>query len=91
MSNTRFVPVRTCIACRKSGDKNGFLRIVKRSDGEIFLDFEGKSEGRGAYVCDNVDCIKKLTEKKLLSKAFSQSVDQAVYDKIKEDYANSKS
>ena len=51
------VPLRMCIACRELKDKKSMLRVVKNSDGKIFLDFSFKAAGRGAYICDNPECM----------------------------------
>lgn len=78
------VPMRTCIACRKNAPKKELLRIVKNGD-EIFLDKTGKANGRGAYVCGDAECFKKLKKGRLLNKAFSMEVTEDVYDRLLEE------
>ncbi len=58
---TKYVPERTCIACRRKGPQAEFVRLRKTETGwEVS---QGKREGRGAYVCkDNPACH---TEKRL--------------------------
>jgi predicted RNA-binding protein YlxR (DUF448 family) len=65
--------------------KNTLIRVVRSPEGEIFVDETGKASGRGAYVCNNEECLKKIQAKKLLHKSFSTDVDKGVYDKIGED------
>ena len=79
------VPMRTCIACRTCKPKKELIRIVKSEEG-ISLDRTGRKNGRGAYICDNADCIAKLKKGKLLNRAFSCPVDDGVYDKISEEF-----
>ena len=79
------VPMRTCIACRQEKPKRELIRVVKFND-QISLDLTGKQNGRGAYVCNDKNCIQNLKKKKLLNRAFSCNVDDAVYDKIMEDF-----
>ena len=62
------------------------LRIVKNAAGEISLDFSGKVAGRGAYICNNAECVKKLRRQKLLHKTFSCEVSAEVYDRIEEEF-----
>ena len=57
------VPFRMCIACRQMKPKKEMTRIVKNADGEIFADFSGKAAGRGAYICSDEACMKKLQDK----------------------------
>ena len=86
---TKKVPLRMCIACRQLFEKREMLRVV-RSDDKVFLDFTSKASGRGAYVCDNPDCVKKLKKQKLLNKVFSFSVDDEIYNSIEEAYFGAK-
>ena len=78
------IPMRTCVACRKLAPKKELLRIVKNGD-EIFLDRTGKANGRGAYVCGDAECFKKLKKGRLLNKAFSCEVTEEVYDHLLEE------
>ena len=77
------IPMRTCIVCRKSLPKKELYRIVKSGE-EIFLDKTGKANGRGAYVCGDQECFKKLKKCKMLNKAFSMEVKEEIYDKLLE-------
>ena len=77
------VPMRTCIACRACKPKRELVRIVKSGD-NIFADFTGKANGRGAYVCNDAGCIAKLKKQKGLNRAFACQVDDAVYDAVLE-------
>lgn len=79
------LPMRTCIACRESKLKKELIRVVKFND-EIKLDLTGKANGRGAYVCNDVECIKKLKKGKLLNRAFSCQVPEETYDAIMEEF-----
>lgn len=79
------VPMRTCIACRLSKPKRELIRVVKDGDA-VRLDTTGKMNGRGAYVCNDKECITKLCKQKLLNKVFSCAVDQTTYDRIKEEF-----
>lgn len=88
MTNKK-TPLRMCIACRQLFDKRDMLRVV-RSEDKIFLDFTSKASGRGAYVCNNPDCIKKLRKQRLLNKVFSLSVGEEIYNAIEEAYFGAK-
>lgn len=80
-------PIRMCIACRNAYEKKQMLRIVKDKEGNISLDFTGKKAGRGAYICDNLQCIEKCVKNRLLNRNFGQEIAAEVYDAIKEQYA----
>lgn len=90
MPKTQKIPLRMCIACRELKDKKSMLRVVKNKEGKIFLDFSSKASGRGAYICDSAECVKKLGKQKLLNKVFSSEVDASVYAAIEEEYFGAK-
>ena len=85
MPKTKKIPMRMCIACKEMKPKSEMTRVVKNADGEIFPDPTGKAPGRGAYICSDEACLKKLTGKTLLNKAFSANVDPEVYRGVEED------
>ena len=80
------IPLRMCVSCRELKEKRAMLRVVKNADGKIFIDFSSKASGRGAYVCDNPDCIKKLKKQRILNKVFSCAVEDNIYTAIEEEY-----
>lgn len=85
MQNQKKEKLRMCIVCREQSDKKTLLRIVKNKDGEIFVDKQGKANGRGAYVCKDKECYAKLCRQKILNKAFKCNVPDEVYVKIGEE------
>ena len=80
------IPLRRCVSCRELKEKKAMLRVVKNAEGKIFIDFSSKASGRGAYVCDNPDCIKKLRKQRILNKVFSCAVEEEIYTAIEEEY-----
>lgn len=80
------IPERMCVACRAMLPKRDMLRIVKSGD-IVKLDFTGKAAGRGAYICDNPDCIKKCIKQRTLNRVFAQEIPDEIYRYIEEDYA----
>ena len=45
------IPQRQCMGCRERRNKRDMIRVVRQTDGNVSLDFSGKLNGRGAYVC----------------------------------------
>ena len=74
------LPQRTCIGCNTQKDKKDLIRIVKNKEGEISLDRTGKLPGRGAYICDNSECLEKAIKMKRLEKSFEMKIDNSVYE-----------
>lgn len=74
---------RMCIGCNEKKDKRELIRIVLNKEGEIFVDRTGKKEGRGAYICDNIDCLEKAIKTKRLQKSFNTKIDEEIYNKLR--------
>ena len=51
-------PMRMCTGCGEMKPKKELVRVVKSPEGEISLDLMGRKPGRGAYVCNSIDCLK---------------------------------
>lgn len=79
------VPERTCIVCREKSDKASFIRIVKTQNG-IILDKTGKLAGRGAYICDKLECLQKCKKNHALNRAFKQEISEETYNQLLENY-----
>ena len=79
-------PIRTCIACRKEFEKQELTRVVRTPEGKFVVDFSGKADGRGAYVCGAPECIKKLKKNRLLNRAFGTEIPSEVYTAIEEAF-----
>ena len=63
------LPQRTCMGCNAKKKKKELIRIVKNKEGNISIDRAGKAQGRGAYICDNIECLNKVIKSKRLEKA----------------------
>ncbi len=77
------IPQRSCMGCNQKKDKKDLIRIVKNKDGIINLDKTGKLEGRGAYICDSIDCLEKVIKTKRLEKVFEMTINNEIYDKLR--------
>ena len=85
------IPQRQCMGCRERKDKKAMLRVVRGTDGVVSLDFSGKLNGRGAYVCPDPECLKKAQKSKALERCLETSIPQEVYDRmVKEMEAQSR-
>ena len=62
--------------------KRELIRAVKSPDGEVSLDFKGKMPGRGAYLCPNGECLKKVMKSKALERVFSTQIPAEIYDAL---------
>ena len=74
------VPMRMCLGCNESKPKRELIRVVKSPEGEISLDFTGKKAGRGAYICKDIECLKKARKSRRFEKSFSCKIEDNVYE-----------
>jgi len=70
----RHVPQRTCVACRRVGDKRDLVRVVRTPDAGVQVDLTGKLAGRGAYLCRAQVCWHKALDRSLLNKALKTTL-----------------
>ena len=75
-------PLRTCIVCRTKGEKENFIKIVKNKNGLISIERSQKLEGRGAYICKNIECAKKCQKTRALNRVFKTEIPQNLYEDI---------
>ena len=83
----RKIPMRMCVGCREMKPKKELLRVVKPQEGEARIDRTGKAPGRGAYVCDRLECLKKARKSRALERALDTAIDGAVFDELERQIA----
>ena len=76
-------PQRTCLGCKESKNKKELIRIVKQNDGKIFIDKTGKANGRGSYICNNIECLEKAIKSKRLENNFETKIDNEIYESLR--------
>lgn len=82
---TKKLPLRMCSGCGQMKPKKELIRVVKSPEGEISLDLTGKKSGRGAYVCNQIDCLKKARKTRRLERSFSCQIPEDVYIRLEEE------
>lgn len=81
------VPMRTCVGCGEQKTKRELIRVVKNSEDQVFVDFKGKANGRGAYICPSLECLKKAQKRDALSRSLMIKIDQEIYARLAEELA----
>ncbi len=66
--------------------KKEMLRVLKTTEGPIVLDVTGKKNGRGAYLCKSVECLKKAKKNKGLERSFKMSIPNEVYEDLEKEF-----
>ena len=79
------IPQRQCMGCRARKAKREMIRIVRGTAGNVSLDFGGKMNGRGAYICPNPDCLAKAIRSKALDRSLEVTIPETVYDRLRKE------
>ena len=79
------IPQRQCMGCRERKNKRDMIRVVRQTDGNVSLDFSGKLNGRGAYICPDPECLKKARKAKSLDRSLEVTIPEEVYDRLEKE------
>ncbi len=80
--------VRTCVACRKKGSKEEFIKVIFNKNKQIFIADNLHHDGRGAYICKSRDCLLKCYKTKALNKVFKSPISEEFYKELIEKFGN---
>ena len=78
------IPQRSCVVCKNKKDKNELIRIVKNQANEINIDESGKKPGKGAYICESIECLEKTIKSNALKRALEIDIPKEIYIKLRE-------
>ena len=84
MANKK-IPMRMCVGCAEMKSKNELIRVIKTPENEIVLDATGRKNGRGAYICSNMECLKKARKAKGLERSLKVAIPTEVYDNLEKE------
>ena len=76
------IPMRQCLGCNEHKPKRELLRVVRDPEGNISLDFTGKKSGRGAYICRDLKCLRKVRKSGRVAHNLSCEISPEVYDRM---------
>ena len=79
------IPMRRCTGCGEQKPKKELVRVVKTPDGSIVFDKTGKVNGRGAYVCLNIDCFRKAVKSNALQRALECQIPSEAIEAIERE------
>ena len=83
------IPQRQCMGCRERKAKREMIRVVRGTDGMVHLDFSGKMNGRGAYVCPDAECLKKALRSKALDRSLEVTIPEEVIARLEKEMEGS--
>ncbi len=80
------VPLRQCVGCMEMKEKKNMMRVLKTPEGDFVLDTTGKKNGRGAYLCKSLECLKKAQKSKGLERSFKMNLSNEIYVGLEKEF-----
>ena len=79
------IPLRLCTGCGESKPKKELIRVLRTPEDEIVIDVTGKKNGRGAYICCSVDCMKKAIKSRGLERSLKMAIPGHLLDTLEKE------
>lgn len=79
------IPMRQCTGCGEMKTKKELIRVIKTPENEILIDFTGKKNGRGAYLCNSLECLKKARKTKAIERSLKTTIPDEIYDQLEKE------
>lgn len=83
-------PERQCMGCNAKKPKKELIRILRTPEGNLELDFTGKKSGRGAYICHDIACLKKIKKSGRIGKTLECAVSDEIWAALEEELLGDK-
>lgn len=81
--------MRQCTGCGVRKEKKELIRIIKTPEDLIEVDFTGKKNGRGAYICNSVECLRIAEKRKSLERSLRVTIPAEVYKELEKEMMGS--
>ncbi len=79
------IPLRKCTGCNEMKPKKTLIRVLKTTEEEIVLDKTGKKNGRGAYLCNSLECFKQARKTKGLERSLQIKIPDEIYETLEKE------
>lgn len=88
MKMNKKIPMRQCVGCGEMKTKKEMFRVIKTAEEEILLDTTGKKNGRGAYICPQLECLQKAAKNRGLERSLKTAVPKEILDTLIKEMEN---
>lgn len=79
------IPLRKCTGCNEMKPKKELIRVLKTTEETIILDKTGKKNGRGAYLCNSLECFKQARKTKGLERSLQIKIPDEIYETLEKE------
>lgn len=85
MTTNKKVPMRKCVGCGEMKNKKELLRVIHTPEDTLVLDTTGRQNGRGAYLCANMECFQKARKTKGLERSLKMAIPEEIYEELQKE------
>ncbi|MGM9937855.1 MAG: RNase P modulator RnpM [Candidatus Ornithomonoglobus sp.] len=79
------IPLRMCVVCRARRPASELMRVVVDKESQTVIpDIHRKSEGRGAYICRDSECIKKAEKRRSFERHLKCAAAEELYRQLED-------
>ena len=82
MPKTKKIPLRKCTGCGEIKPKKELIRVIRTPEETVEIDRTGKKNGRGAYLCDNVECFQKAKKSHAIERSLEITFSAELYEAL---------
>ena len=82
MATNKKIPMRKCVGCQE------LIRIIHTPEDELVVDSTGRKNGRGAYICPNMDCFLAAKKTKGLERSLKMAIPEEIYEELQKEMQN---
>ena len=85
MPKTKKIPLRKCTGCGESKPKKELIRVIRTPEETVEIDRTGKKNGRGAYLCDNIECFLKAKKSHAIERSLEITFSEELYEVLEKE------
>ena len=88
MATNKKIPMRKCVGCQEMKSKKELIRSIHTPEDELVVDSTGRKNGRGAYICPNMDCFLAAKKTKGLERSLKMAIPEEIYEELQKEMQN---
>jgi hypothetical protein len=73
------IPIRTCVVTKEKFPKQELIRVVRNNENHVFIDLNGKANGKGAYLKKDILVLEKAKKTKILERSLECNIPDEIY------------
>lgn len=85
MTTSKKIPMRKCVGCNEMKSKKELVRVIHTPEDTVVVDGTGRKNGRGAYICPNMDCFQAARKNKGLERSLKMAIPAEVYEELEKE------